>query len=211
MSKLSTFIRNQQKYYIVYLVCAFVFFAITWFLTHPPAPVGVKGRAMETVTTANGEFTPDASNVMRSTTEQLDALRLRVVNAPEDTTHVFRLARMLQDAHKLDEAARNYKHYLALRPNNKQAWLDYAQCLGGTKSWDEAQDAINRMLELYPEDPSGLYNLGAIYANQSLISEAKSVWTPLSQQNEDVEIAAMAKSSLDRLESFVKPQWVAGK
>lgn len=208
---ISTFLRNQQKYYIVYLAFAFVFFSVTWFVTHPPTPADAQVNARETVTTASGEFTPDATNVMRGTTQQLDALRLRVINSPNDTTHVFRLARMLQDAHKLDEAARNYKHYLALRPKNRQAWLDYAQALGGMKSWSEAQDVIESMLSIYPDDPSGLYNLGAIYANQSLISEAKSVWTPLSKQNKDVEIAAMAASSLERLESFVKPQWVAGK
>ena len=167
--------------------------------------------------TANGaasstpEFTPDATNVSRSATQQLDALRMRVVNAPEDTTHIYRLARMLQDAHQVEEASRNYRHYLALRPYNRQAWLDYAQCLGQLSSWTEAQKAVEDMLEVYPDDPSGLYNLGAIYANQSQLEKAKEVWERVARQDESSEMASMAIASLQRLKSFVKPQLAASE
>ena len=212
MKKLITFLKNQQQYFILYLVAAFVFFTVSWFVTHAPAtdvPTSFQSQGMANA--AVDEFTPDATNVSQSASQQLDALRLRVVNAPEDTTHVFRLARMLQDAHQLDEAARNYKHYLAMRPRNRQAWLDYAQTLGGMSAWTEALGVIEEMLVLYPDDPSGRYNLGAIYANQSLIEKAEAVWNELAAQNDDPEIASMAKASLEKLKSFVKPGKLQGR
>ncbi len=211
MKKILSFLASQQQYSIIYLVISFSIFTVSWFVTRATGieqvPYGVSKGSLA----RESGFEPGAGNVSAEASQQLDALRLRVVNAPEDTTHVFRLARMLQDAHQTDEAARNYKHYLALRPENRQAWLDYAQSLGTLSRWKEAEHAVEAMLVIYPEDPSGLYNLGAIYANQSRLSEAERIWVEVAAQKKDLDVAAMATSSMERLKSFVKPQWVAGK
>ncbi len=215
MKTLITFLRQQQRYYVLYLTIAFVLFTVVWFLTSSVPEYGVSKSASAAVSntsaSSNSDFVPDATNVSQTATRQLDALRLRVVNAPEDTTHIYRLARMLQDGHQIEEASRNYKHYLALHPQNRQAWLDFAQCLGKLKSWSEAEKAALDMLERYPEDPAGLYNLGAIYANQSKVEEAQEVWDKVARQQESSEMATMAIASLQRLKSFVKPQWVASE
>ena len=203
------FLKGDPRFYTLYVLIAFFLFAVIWFSTRGPASEGSSSLSSLSVPTGiEASFTPNASNVTRSATEQLDALRMRVAKAPEDTTHIFRLARLLHDGHQVEEAARYYKHYLALRPQNRQAWLDAAQCLAQTKRWEEAEETIASMLVHYPDDPTGLYNLGAIYANQSRVEEARRVWQPLARQVLDATIAEMAQTSLYRLDSFVKPHWV---
>ena len=187
-------------------------FVLTQFLTSaPPARVLQTSRASTASVSQPDGFVPDASNVSAQTSQQLEALRLRVVNAPDDTAHVYRLARMLHDSHKLDEAARNYRHYLAMRPKNRQAWLDFARTLGQQKSWDEAERVAQDMLIHYPGDQSGRYNLGAVYANQSRFDEASEIWHEVASQQADTAMAAMARESLERLNAFVKPRWVTGE
>lgn len=204
--------QQTQQYHILVLGGAFLLFILTYFLTAaPPVPVSAQAGNVRGVTTPNGTFVPDASNVSSETSKQLEALRLRVVKSPDDTTHVFRLARLLHDSHKLEEASRNYKHYLAMHPKNRQAWLDYARSLGEQKSWDAAAEAAQAMLMHYPGDPSGRYNLGAVYANLSRFDEAEGIWREVAEQQQDSAMAAMAAASLDRLRAFVKPAWATGQ
>ena len=184
-------------------------FVIVWFTLQSPtsqqhASFSPSQNAASPVS-FNKDFSPDASNVSRSATEQLESLRIRVTLSPDDTMHVVRLARMLRDAHQVDEATTYYSQYLTLRPSNRQAWLDFAQSLGELNQWEDAEEATRTMLSHYPDDPAGLYNLGAIYANQGKIDEARLAWENVTSQSADTELAAMAQTSLGRLKSFLKP------
>ena len=210
MNALIRFLTEKKHFYSLYLVFGLLCFAGAWFVTQTPNPSVHSAQAVP-VRSSEGPIAPSALNVSKGTSQQLDALRRRVVNAPDDTTHIYRLARMLQNAHQTEEAMRNYRHYLAMRPQNRQAWLDYEQTLAEQKLWHEAQEAVETMLIHYPDDPSGLYNLGAIHANQSRIEEAESIWKRVAAQTIDSGVAEMAQTSLQRLKSFVKPQWVEAK
>ena len=196
-------IKEKKQYHLLYLLTAFVIFVAAWFTWRVPgeqASNWTQNPALaETSQGSESEFEPDGSNVSPSTQSQLEALRLRVVESPGDTTHLFRLARMLQDAHKPGEAARNYRHYLALHPDNYQAWLDMTQSFGQAQKWGDAHDAVDDMLERYPEDPSALYNLGAVYANLGKMEEAKSTWEKVVEQDKDPDVILLAKSSIQRL------------
>ena len=203
------FIKEHPQYYSIYLLAGFFLFVVIWFSTNQGSKQSngnyTSYNSQASPASLSPDFSPSASNVTRSTTQQLDALRMRVVESPEDTMHVVRLARMLQDAHQPDEASKYFKHYLALHPENRQAWLDLAQNLAELKRWEEAQKAMESMLTHFPDDPSGLYNLGAIYANQAKIEEARQIWTQVATQSADLSVAEMAASSIDRLKSFLKP------
>ena len=202
------FLKKHPQYYSLYLVVGLILFVVVWF-----ANKGASTQHNYTTSThdssssvsQHSSFTPNATNVTSSTTQQLDALRARVASAPEDTMHVIRLARMLNNAHQSDEAISYYSEYLALHPKNRQAWLDFAQILSELKQWNEAEKATESLLQNYPSDPSGLYNLGAIYANQGRIEEARQIWTQLSGQSTDPSIVEMARSSNERLNAFLKP------
>ncbi len=198
------FFKKYKQYQIVFLLAGFTLFVIAWFWINSsgsaasnwtPNPAYSEPHAQA----ESPEFEPDGANVSPTTHNQLESLRLRVVNTPDDTTHIFRLARLLQDAHQPEEAARNYKHYLALHPENYQAWLDMTQSLGQAKLWKEALDAVNEMLTKYPDDPSALYNLGAVYANLGQKDEAIQTWQKIIQTDLDDEVAFLAKSAIDRL------------
>ena len=206
-------LRMKKQFYVVYLLIAFVLFVVIWFgfRVEHMSPDRSIARVSSTPAVQSDGLIPSALNVSQGASEQLNALRARVVNTPEDTVHVFRLARMLYDAHQVEEASRNYRHYLALRPENRQAWLDYTQTLADQKLWSEAEVAAKTMLTHYPGDTAGRYNLGAIYANQSKIEDARTIWSEIVDEGGDATIVAMASSSIERLESFVKPGWVAAK
>ena len=197
-------IKQYKQFPIVYLLAGFIIFAIAWFVWQTPDRSESNWVAHPPIEEAHSamsetEFEPNAANVSASTHSQLDALQKRVVDAPDDTTHLYRLARLLQDGHKPEEAARNYKHYLALHPNNYQAWLDMTQSYGRAKLWDEALVAIQDMLKLYPDDPSALYNLGAVHANLGNVEEARLAWEKTIDQNKDAEVTFLAESSIQRL------------
>ncbi|MEZ4699289.1 MAG: tetratricopeptide repeat protein [Rhodothermales bacterium] len=198
---------TQSRYFLLYVLAGFALFAAIWFGARRPPAAGVASNwtaAPETAraqTAAAGDetFTPDKSNVNPSMHSQLEALRMRLVETPDDTTHLFRFARLLQDAHQPEEAARNYKHYLALHPENRQVWLDLTQTYGELEQWDEALRTVDDMLARYADDPSGLYNKGAILANTSRFEEARAIWTKVADQIDDPDVAVMARHSLQKL------------
>jgi hypothetical protein len=56
------------------------------------------------------------------------------------------------------------------------------------------------MLEHYPDDPSAMYNLGAIFANQGQANEARAWWTRV-RDSDDAQLAEQATGSLAQLAS----------
>lgn len=196
---------QKKQYHTLYVLGGFIVFVVAWFVWQTPDTSSSNGARHPEITGVGenlnraSEFEPDAFNVTPSAQNQLESLRKRVVETPDDTTHLFRLARLLQDAHKPEEAARNYRHYLALHPDNYQAWLDMTQSFGQAKLWAEAQEAVTDMLAKYPDDPSALYNLGAVYANLGQMEEARMTWQKTIDQNKDGEVTILAQSSLQRL------------
>lgn len=199
----------QHRYFLLYVVAGFLGFALLWFNLRAPAgdaparwtphPETTPATASATASAATETFTPDETNVDPSLHTQIESLRIRLVETPDDTTHLIRFARLMQDAHRPEEAARTYAHYLALHPANRQAWLDLTQAYGALQQWDNALTAADRMLARYPDDPSGLYNRGAIFANTSRFTEARAIWEQVAAQTRDAEVAAMARTSLPRL------------
>lgn len=197
-------IEQLKKYPLLFLLGAFLLFVVAWFAFSAPAQEATVWTSNPNISEAHTQgvspdFEPDGTNVSPATQSQLESLRLRVIKAPDDTTHIFRLARLLQDGHKPEEAARNYRHYLALHPNNYQAWLDMTQSYGQAQQWEEALTAINEMLGRYPDDPSALYNQGAVYANLERFEEAKTSFQKIIDQQKDPDVMILAKSTIERL------------
>lgn len=201
-------IERIKKYPVLFLIAGFIAFVVIWFVVSTPEVeegAWTPNPAHAGVAPANSsetDFEPDGTNVNPNTHSQLESLRKRVVEAPEDTTHIFRLARLLQDSHKPDEAARYYRHYLALHPDNYQAWLDMTQSLGQAQQWSEALQAVEDMLERYPDDASALYNKGAIFANLSRYDEAETVLQVVIEQNKSPEVTALAEMMVKKLSTL---------
>ncbi|SRR5690606_4788509 len=157
----------------------------------PPAPDPVEAAA---------PVEPTAENVAPSFHSQLMTLRQRVAESPEDTTHLIRLARLQQDGHRLEEAAASYERLLELAPDHRQAHLDLALVYGELGRWDDARRVTEALLARDADDPAGLYNLGAIAANQGDYDQARTVWTRVQAQTRDAGLARRAASSLQQLD-----------
>src|SRR5690606_30006753 len=78
---------------------------------------------------------------------------------------------------------------------------DLANVYAGLARWEDARDVSERMLERFPDDPSAMYNLGAIAANQGDLDEARRWWTPV-RDGADGALAAQAEASLAQLDGI---------
>jgi regulator of sirC expression with transglutaminase-like and TPR domain len=68
--------------------------------------------------------------------------------------------------------------------------------------WDNALAATQEMLTNFPDHPSALYNLGAIYANTSRLDEARTTWQRVAAQSQDPSMKAKAEASLKQLDAM---------
>lgn len=130
---------------------------------------------------------------------EMAILEDRLEKDPADTEALQRSAVLLQDAHQPAEAVARYRRLLEIEPRNRQAWLDLANVAAETGDWTAALDASRGLLDHYPDDPEGLWNLGAIHANQGRMDEARAAWERASAQTADPAIAAKAVEALQRI------------
>ncbi len=171
-----------------------VLVAIVFFVTSDdePQPLAVEGIE---------DVQPTAENVDPTFHARLMALTQEVEAAPRDTSKLIELARMHQDGHQLAEAAEVYRRVLDIVPGHRQSHLDLALCYSELGQWQDALATMEGMLEQFPDDPSALYNLGAIYANQGQYDEAEGIWRRVQAQTDDVHLASQAAASLSQLEA----------
>ena len=219
----------MKKHYLTPLVLVlFMVIALGWFIgsstsdevvESQDAPVATPGSAVSPSGRSAGAhplgstgllaahepqvaFTPDGKNVTPSFHVEMEALKESLEETPADTTALLRMARLKQDGHQTEEAIAYYERYLDLRPEGRQAWLDLARSYGQMARWAEALTATQALLRHFPEDPAGLYNLGAIHANMGNSVEARTAWERVVGQDRDVEMRAMAEGALKRLSSM---------
>ncbi len=172
------------------------------FLQRSPAPESVTeavaGATPERVSDGFSALseTPNKDNVSHDYRVRVARLRAQIEKEPNDSTALISLASLQQDAHKVAEAAANYERYLALNPESRQAWLDLANCYAQMKEWQKAEKTILRMLEHHSDDPAGMYNLGAVYANMGRTDEAVSWWKKTQKQQIDAELSSKAAAAL---------------
>ena len=142
---------------------------------------------------------PGSDNVASAYHIRIKSLEQRLQTQPDDTASLLELAGLLQDGHRPAEAAERLVAYLALAPTNRRAWLDLAASYGAAEDWLAARTAMTAFLERFPDEPTALFNMGAIEANLANISEARSWFGRAAGQQADSEIAASARSALGRL------------
>jgi len=147
---------------------------------------------------------PSADNVDPAFHSRLMVLEREVEESPTDTTKLLELAHLHQDAHQMAEAAEAYEQLLEVVPDHRQAYLDLALCYTEVGRLEDAQTTTDALLERYPNDPAGLYNLGAIHANQEQYREAREIWGRVQTQTEDAQLAAQATASLAQLEALAE-------
>ena len=165
----------------------------------PEAVAVATNWAVETPTGGTVGASPTRENVSSQFHVEVETLRMRLEEAPHDSTLLITLARLLQSAHRPTEAASYYQRYVALIPSDRQAWLDLASVYSAAAQWDEAKGAMLSLLESIPDDPAAMYNLGAINANQGNYQEATAWWTRVRDAGTDEALAVKATESLRRI------------
>ncbi len=143
---------------------------------------------------------PSKGDVDPSFHVSVEQLKSQVQDEPRNAEAVLQLARLLQDSHQLDSAATAYERYLSMNPLSREAWLDLAQVYGSLGEWPKALSACDSLLARYPDDPSGLYNKGAVFANLGIMHEATDLWEHVKNQTADPQMAKMAELALRRVQ-----------
>ncbi len=147
---------------------------------------------------AIGQDAPSAENVSHDYRRRVAELQGRIETAPDDTLALRELAGMQFDAHSMEAAAALYERYLVLVPGARQAWLDLATAQASLERWNDAEQTMLRMLDLFPDDPAGTWNLGAVLANQGRPEEA-ATWWHRTMESADTALAAQARRALASL------------
>jgi tetratricopeptide (TPR) repeat protein len=164
--------------------------------------VGKVAPAPEASTTvreaASGPGAPSSDNVSHEFRRRVAELSDRITAAPADTAALHELARMLFDAHAMEEAADLYARYLALEPAARQTWLDLANAQAALRRWEDAERTMLGMLDAFPDDPAATWNLGAILANQGRTEEA-ATWWHRTVESADTALAGQARRALSML------------
>lgn len=143
---------------------------------------------------------PSASNVSGSFEKKLFDLQTYLKDHPQDSTHLMLIAHLYQDSHQPKEAVSYYKRLIEVQQKNPQHWLDFITVLAESGDWKQAEEVNLKMLTIFKTNTSAQYNLGAIYANQGKMEEAKRVWSTLINQPDiDSHVKHLVESGLAQL------------
>jgi len=183
------------------VLLAGVLVTVAVFLARLPGEAAFEQKAipLDSVQSGHQEGVPDASNVGHAVVATEKALTEAVERDPANGEARLKLARFLQDSHRPDDAVPHYEAYLTSSPEDRQAWLDLTDCLGASGQWEQARQKMLEFLGRWPDDPIGMYNLGAILANTGRLEEAKEWWGRVRDQNQDPQLSEKAAAALAKL------------
>ena len=150
----------------------------------------------------NTSVTPSADNVHPNFLKRAADLETYLVKNPTDTTHIAMLARLYQDGHKPEKAVIYFEQLLSLQTQNPQHWLDLITVYGTLSHWKKAEDTCVRMLKFFPKNLSAKYNLGAIYANQNKLLDAKKIWNEVVANKSDDHVIHLARQGLEAIDKM---------
>lgn len=81
-----------------------------------------------------------------------------------EVNRVFLQAEFYASHGRYEEAIREYKRVLAIRPDWQAAWMNMGTTYRNMLKYPEAIESFRKALELAPTDPHGYYQLAATYA-----------------------------------------------
>lgn len=144
---------------------------------------------------------PSADNVAPVFHTREMSLRSRLASNAADTAVMRELADLLADAHDAVGSLEYRKRYTELAPDHRQGWIELAATAVLAGDGAGAKAAMLSLLERVPEDPTALYNLGAIEANAGDTAAAVVWWKRAVAQSADPAIASAARAALSRIGS----------
>lgn len=138
-------------------------------------PVAVPAAVRETPSGVSGAAGPGRVGLEAFQT-RLAGLEHAVEADPENRARILELARLLHDAHRLEEALPLYRRAVELDPEEPSAVYDLSAALLFVGRRREAQEALEAHLGRAPGDPTTLYNLGVVLAAAGDGAAARARW-----------------------------------
>jgi tetratricopeptide (TPR) repeat protein len=143
---------------------------------------------------------PSKNNVREDFLRELNELKAKVdAQKPNDTADVWKLARILADAHKTDQSIAYFERVAKAAPRNTDVLLDMSVALFNLGKKNEALDVTKRILKLNPKHTIAMYNCGAILAEMGKADEAKKEWQKLIDKFPASADAGRAKQAMSQL------------
>jgi len=147
----------------------------------------------------SGKQPPSKDNVSKNFIHDMNVLKEQIAKTPNDTLSMKKYATLLSASHKQPEAIKFYKRILKVDPRRKDVLLDLTFAYFNLKDLSNAEFYTRRLVEYYPNNLAGQYNLGAIYATQNRKKKATKIWEKIITESPDSYEAKLSKSSLARL------------
>ena len=168
----------------------------------PPSPAspGPAGSAADAAHAAGGiQMGAGAGDVAARFQQQVEAMQAQIHAAPSARQLILRLAQLLHDGHRVEDALPLYRQAMTLDPTDPQPYYDLASAYAGMGDWDAAAQVLEDLLDQKPGDAVALFDLGAVWANQGRTVEARRLMEQAQQASTDATLRARASEALARL------------
>ncbi len=94
--------------------------------------------------------------------QQMNALRARLEENPEDLQALTGMAHMFHDIQSWDQAKPYYERAIAIAPDDPDLITDFGVCFVGTGEFDRALELFTRAQEARPGHPQSLFNTAIV-------------------------------------------------
>jgi tetratricopeptide (TPR) repeat protein len=142
---------------------------------------------------------PSKENVSEEFKNRIDKLKIAIEENPNDTTSLREYADIMTAAHMREEAIGYYERILQIDQNRVDILFSLSFIYYTRGDMKNAEEFINKVLVLDPDNANALYNLGAISARNGETEKARQVWTKLAKKYLDKDIGIRAKNSIEKL------------
>jgi tetratricopeptide (TPR) repeat protein len=113
---------------------------------------------------------------------------------PDDVNITYKLAQAFEKAGQLEQAAETYYSLAELSPKDARIYFNTViNMYNAAKMPDKAAEAANRMIELNPNDPDALFNLGFMLVQMKKFEEAIEILDRVIALTPEMEYAYLNK------------------
>ena len=143
--------------------------------------------------------TETQSTVPQNPAHERAALEEELKKKPGHPPILLRLAEMEREAGRPAGAVPYLRQILEQDSKNEDARLELGRVLYDTGDVEGSLKETQQLLVDHPNQVDGLYNLGAIYANQNRLDKAREYWSKAVGVAPTSESGARARESLAKL------------
>ena len=143
--------------------------------------------------------TATQSAVPENPAHERAALEEELQKKPGHPPILLRLAELERDAGRPAGAVPYLRQILDQDPKNEDARLELGRALYDTGDVEGALKETKQLLVDHPDQVDGLYNLGAIYANQNRLDLAREYWSKAVATAPTSDSGGRARESLAKL------------